>query len=322
MIRPESRRSREGFTLIELLVVIAIIAILIGLLLPAVQKVRDAAARIQCANNLKQLGLAYHNYHDTRNQFPPSYIFAAASNPVGFNAHGWGTPLLPYVEQDNLFRNYNLNLPFFLPPNNQIIQQPLSVMQCPASPPNRLYTFDGGFAVGIPPGQMVYQASASDYAPTSGIMGSLWSILGGTPDSARGGALEPNKGTPILTIRDGSSNTILLAEFAGKTDLYVLGRLVSQNTQQGGGWGDPFSGENWISGSDGSGTISPGSCLVNCTNSQPIGSTGRGLYSFHSGGVNVVLCDGSVRFLSQGANPLVVAYLVTRSNGDIVPGDF
>ena len=98
--------------------------------------------------------------------------------------------------------------------------------------------------------------------------------------------------------------------------------MVSSGDQQGGGWGDPFSGENWISGSDTTGTVSPGSCVIGCTNSEPAGSTGRGLYSFHTGGAQVLLADGSVHFLSSSTGGNVVAYLVTKSNGEVVPSAY
>src|SRR5262249_21729886 len=135
IMTPSDGRPRSGFTLIELLVVIAIISVLIGLLLPAVQKVREAAAKAQCANNLKQLGLAYHNYAGVnKNAFPPAMITDPAKTV------GWGIFLLPFIEQDNLYKKYNFNAPFFYSnpafgiDNQSVANTPIKLYNCPSAP--------------------------------------------------------------------------------------------------------------------------------------------------------------------------------------------
>jgi prepilin-type N-terminal cleavage/methylation domain-containing protein/prepilin-type processing-associated H-X9-DG protein len=319
---------RRGFTLIELLVVIAIIGILIALLLPAVQKIRDAAARIQCQNNLKQMGLAFHNYENANSFFPPAYT-VVLSTP---GSTSWGTYLLPYLEQDPLYRQYDRNGGISSAQNLAVISTPVKIFQCPAAPQaNRTYT-DGpvpGSAFvstwGATP--ISWTASAGDYTATTGVrentLNACWAgggggdrdgVLEATPQATPGA---PFTGTRVLAITDGTSNTILVGELAGRPATYRAGRQVATFAPfQGAGWGDALNGENWFIGSlfDGTEPAHGGPCVVNCTNSR-----GRGLYSFHTGAANILLADGSVRSVSSNLNQCTFAYLVTKKKGDIVP---
>jgi prepilin-type N-terminal cleavage/methylation domain-containing protein/prepilin-type processing-associated H-X9-DG protein len=306
-----SRSRRSAFTLIELLVVIAIIAILVGLLLPAVQKVREAAARIKCQNNLKQIGLAYHSYAGANNQaFPPAMI----TNPN--TTVGWGIFPLPYMEQDNLYRQYNFSAPFFYVNtafgiNNQAVANTsIPLYNCPSAPVRQPYSYTFNYP-GYPPTS--WQAAAADYTPLAGVSQSLIGYLGLTTTSL-GGALQRDVASPILSISDGTSNTILLAEVAGKNTLWQNG--VQNGTLSGfsggeGGWADATSSGSSLYGSSADGLVTPGTCGVNCSNDY-------GLYAFHTGGANVLMCDGSVRFVSSGTSIVTLAAMVTRSGGEAV----
>jgi prepilin-type N-terminal cleavage/methylation domain-containing protein len=343
------RRRSRGFTLVELLVVIAIIGVLVALLLPAIQAARESARRTQCSNNLKQLGLAFHNYESTHQKFPFAYTFyRQASAPGGMMAHSWAVMILPYLEQGNLQSQYNCSLSLTDPNNQNVIKTHLAAMQCPATPTrNRLYRFqvpagainpgDGGPS--LPTSSLSWDESATDYSVTTGVRGvfanTAYANAGGA-GGLRDGCLEAGNAVRLAMITDGTSNTILLAEVAGRNDLWAKvggtrqvavrypgyptpGNPVQNN--YGGGWGNPYNGENWISGAlfsypSGSAPTQEGPCGVNCNN-----LVGRSLFSFHSSVALAVLADGSVRNFSESINGQVLAFMITKQKGETIPGE-
>lgn len=299
-------RSRHAFTLIELLVVIAIIAILIGLLLPAVQKVREAANRMSCANNLKQIGLAFHNYESSNGSLPSTRINTPSSK---FRA--WTPIVLAYVEQDNAGRLWDKNQRWDAAPNNVLARSKFKVFLCPSAPATRR-------------SPVTPALGPCDYLAFHQIRRRFYQA-NNLPDPGADllGALQNGLDTPFSAITDGLSNTIMILEDAGQTNQYILGRDTGTTLPEGLGWADP----DGVSGSmDGThpttgainpsnGTGSGGTCIMNCNNfSEP--------YSFHSGGINVVLCDGSVRFVRQSVSPATWAAIMTREQGDQPGGDF
>ncbi|HLQ46430.1 MAG TPA: DUF1559 domain-containing protein, partial [Planctomycetaceae bacterium] len=202
MIAPRKfrREHARGFTLIELLVVIAIIAILISLLLPAVQQAREAARRSQCKNNLKQIGLALQNYHSSANRFPPGYV-AGATYPATSNGWGWSAMILPYLDQAPLYRKINFGLPVEHPNNVTAIQTFVSAYLCPSDPVD-----NGPFNVTDATGAFVTTAAPFSYAATVGDDSS------DVNDPTGNGAFFRNSGIRIGDLSDGTSTTVLAGE--------------------------------------------------------------------------------------------------------------
>jgi prepilin-type N-terminal cleavage/methylation domain-containing protein/prepilin-type processing-associated H-X9-DG protein len=308
---------RRGFTLIELLVVIAIIAVLVGLLVPAVQKVREAAARLQCANNLKQLGLALHNYHSGNQQFPTSVRPAGVTTLPRIS---WMIATLPYVEQDNLRKNYDTTQTWGSPTNLPVSSQAVKLLLCPSSPnPTR--------TDGDPQTSTWNIVAVTDYAATTGVAAYN---PANTTGAIQGGILQKNTRVAITDVSDGTSNTILITESAGRPQIYRLGKpygTVPTNKVNGGGWARPASDMDFQSSTP-DGSTYGGTCAVNCTNGfdyptynvSPFGTEGTSEpYSFHSGLVNTLMGDGSVRSINSGISVVTFAALVTRSGGEVVP---
>lgn len=290
---------RTAFTLIELLVVIAIIAVLIGLLLPAVQKVRAAAVRMQCQNHLKQLGIGLHGYENIHQGFPTSITSTGRRRSILVT-------LLPHVEQENLFRQYTLTRDWYDIVNRPVLSEYIPVFHCPATPDNTRLD------------NLVYKGTTSrstaDYAVVSGVGESLLGtgLVDNYGDASRRGALrhENRRGKrPLNTVQDGLSNTIFFTEDAGRPELYIQGRQATRMDVDGAGWAD-HRADFSINGFDPSTQSRPGPCAINCTNDNEI-------YSFHTSGAHALFGDGHVSLLSRSISIRNLSRLVTRSAGDI-----
>jgi prepilin-type N-terminal cleavage/methylation domain-containing protein/prepilin-type processing-associated H-X9-DG protein len=318
------RRSHDtGFTLIELLVVIAIIGVLVSLLLPAVQKVREAANRISCQNNLKQLGLALQNYHTANRCFPPGRVKVGS-----VDYHGWIAYTLPYLEQDNLARQINLSLPYADPNNIAAGVTHLGVLTCPSAPGKRdsttgAMTDYSASGIYMSASLAATQNFAVPYGNDPTRFNNSGVLLRVAPASIDGDAT----GNSISDINDGASNTIVVAECAGRPQSWVSGRLDSSGTfinsggTHQGRWIDP---NNWLEifgfdisahtqGWPASNPTPP--CAINCANSKEV-------YAFHPGGANTVFADGSVHFLNASMDLPTLRALVTINGGETVNSGF
>jgi len=333
--RLESHRS--GFTLVELLVVIAIIGILVGLLLPAVQAAREAARRMSCSNNLKQIGIALLNYETAHKAFPAQST-APGPGDQHVNVRGsWFTAVLPFVEQTGLYSSFDPTRHWHAPVNQAAVNAEVPILVCPSAPTRDsfewtvLVDYPGGGPFSLTPRDF-YEGAPTDYANVGGVGTQLNATLPPARrinDPRNCGVLQ-RRPSRLAEITDGLSNTILVVECAGRPDLYQNGRLVSDGTTPktwsgsrsvtrpfptGGVWASHNKGF-LIDGAQGDGNtaIRPGTCGINCSNDNEV-------YSFHTGGSNVLMTDGSVHFLSASMDIRELVALVSRHGGEVVTLD-
>ncbi len=337
-------KSRRGFTLIELLVVIAIIAVLIALLLPAVQQAREAARRTQCKNNLKQLGLALHNYHDVSLVFPPGSRGGIAGVPI-CRAINWRTSVLPHLDQAPLYNRLDFAASSFCSdtgygaagPNTILYGTVVPAYVCPSSSFGAIVLGDGGTGNPQCPTCENYSGSAMQMHHYAGIAGATPDPAGSTNACYSGGSngticgngvLPTNEGNSLARLTDGSSNTIMVAEQSGSVGL--VRAYISANYT--GGWGGArhtktaatlaATADN-VYYSVGVTTVKYPPNYLASTGTPPGDADGPYrtntiLNSYHTGGIQVLLADGTVRFISDNIDIGTLRNLCVKADGQVV----
>jgi prepilin-type N-terminal cleavage/methylation domain-containing protein/prepilin-type processing-associated H-X9-DG protein len=309
MPRPFFAPRRRGFTLIELLVVIAIIAILIGLLLPAVQKVREAAARMQCANNVKQIGLAMHNYHSAFNVFPKASVLLTGNSYTN-SGLAYTVTILPYIEQDNLYKGFDINGTYMSGTNKPLSVNRVPMYQCPSA--TELNSLSSAEAVGgekVPTFHYVALMGPKGTNPTTG---AAYKVLPGYQGGySQEGMLAPNNPTRMTDVADGTSNTIMTGEqsWTGANGYRAWTRGCSPLTSSPNSSSSDMSCGAVRNVVNGLGTVPYNAALANF-NDVSLGSN-------HAGGANLGLADGSVRFVSNTVPVGVLLSMASKAGGEV-----
>ncbi|MDB5338126.1 MAG: hypothetical protein JWN70_3745 [Planctomycetaceae bacterium] len=311
-------RRRSAFTLIELLVVIAIIAVLIALLLPAVQQAREAARRAQCKSNLKQIGVAFHNYVSSVRVLPPGYI-VRSSSAADHRGYGWGAMILPYIDQAPLYNSLTFTA---APAGIAFPKTVLPVFVCPTDPYNGDALYSLSTITYTPPPVTMPPTAPCD--PTMGMCPTTTTTT--TPGfAAKGnyvanygaaglaagmadGVFGPNISVGFERVTDGLSSTFLAGERSTAGTVAWIGVSYDETAPAGGGGNTQTN-------------TSGKHVLGSAAGSSPMNSTATGFGSAHTGGGHMLLGDGSVRFISANISATVFQNLATRSGGETI-GDF
>jgi prepilin-type N-terminal cleavage/methylation domain-containing protein/prepilin-type processing-associated H-X9-DG protein len=347
----KSKRNR-GFTLVELLVVIAIIGILVALLLPAIQAAREAARRTQCSNNLKQLGLALHNYISSKKDVLPGGVLQEFKTPGGYQGESFFVRLLPYMEEQAIYDNWS----FTARANNSLTDkspaaQQIGPLLCPSDAPDAkvIYiesgrtsaagmTFPGYYSVTSYAGnhgtQSYYPTTAGGCEPNSTDDGMFYVFA---PAGSTAGVCydrpaprpcyRPDKGVSLKTVTDGTSKTLLFGEKYNRDEVFDnkfssrSGLKIYEWSQWG--WTGGYKGLGHVTRSGGYTPVinrQSDTCTlsVDCCQDERLRTWGSG----HPGGANFVMADASTQFITDSINPTTLAAISTRNGSETPPESF